>query len=460
MKRSLFVIVGSLVLAAAFSVTPSSVAVGAGPTPPNVVIFVSDDQAKGTMDAMPAVRALIAREGVTLTNGIIPTSICCPSRAALLSGRYARSTGVYKNVGTNGGWPTFNSSGAEDRTIAVALQDAGYRTGLFGKYLNGYGGLAPSGYVPPGWDQFRAIYNPDGKPALSANAYHDYNLHGTGDDVSYGSEASDYSTDVITSESVQFINSAPADQPLFLYYATTGPHAPFTPAPRHIGTWPNETLNPAAYTLTLNRPKWRPDTTLSQRKWITKQASAHEALMSVDEGVEAVVNALGDRVDNTLFVYLSDNGLQFGEHGLSKKNEPYSGSTEVPMYLRWNGAIPAGTKSTSPVTNADLTATIADAAGVSLFRPDGVSFFSATRPRGVVLEAVSSASHPAYCGYRTRRFMYVEYDMRKGREFFDYRDDPDELVNKVKWNRYTNRVAVLRDEAMSGCSPTPEGFDW
>ncbi|MGB2839147.1 MAG: sulfatase-like hydrolase/transferase, partial [Actinomycetes bacterium] len=165
-------------------------------------------------------------------------------------------------------------------------------------------------------------------------------------------------------------------------------------------------------------------------------------------------------VDNTLFVYLSDNGLQFGEHGLSNKNEPYSGSTEVPMYLRWDGVIPAGTKSTSPVTNADLTATIADAAGVSLFRPDGVSFFSATRPRGVVLEAVSSASHPAYCGYRTRRFMYVEYDKRKGREFFDYRDDPDELVNKVKWNRYTNRVAVLRAEAMSGCSPTPEGCDW
>lgn len=465
MKRHLLVGIPAILTIAFTSVNPvaqGSTALAGEPTssPPNVVLFVSDDQAEGTMDAMPAVRGLIADAGVTLTSGLIPTSLCCPSRAALLSGRYARSTGVYKNVGTGGGWPTFNSSGAEDRTIAVALHDAGYRTGLFGKYLNGYGGLAPQGYVPPGWDRFRAIFDPESRPALGAAAYYDYYLHGTGKDTWYGRTAEDYSTDVITDESVQFVKDTPVDQPLFLYFSTTGPHAPFTPAPRHVGTWPNEKLSPAAYTLTKNRPRWRPDTTVNQREWIAKQASAHEALMSVDEGVEAVVNALGDRVDNTLFVYLSDNGLQYGEHGLRNKNEPYSGSTEVPMYLRWDGVIPAQSTSASPVTNADLTATIAEAAGVNLFQPDGVSFFAADRPRGAVLEALASAHHPAYCGYRTPRYLYVEYDKRHGRELFDYKKDPDELVNKVSRNRYADKVKELRAEAISGCSPTPPGFEW
>ena len=158
--------------------------------------------------------------------------------------------------------------------------------------------------------------------------------------------------------------------------------------------------------------------------------------MAVDEGVGQVMDALGpERMANTLVVYLSDNGVQFGEHGFDTKNFPYSGSTDVPMLIRWDGHIAAGSTSGALVTNADLTATMAEAASVTLQNPDGVSYFSATRPTSVVLEATADADRPAYCGIRMGHFTYVKY-ANSGRELFNYAKDPNELVNVAgRWHR-------------------------
>jgi hypothetical protein len=90
---------------------------------------------------------------------------------------------------------------------------------------------------------------------------------------------------------------------------------------------------------------------------------------------------------------------------------------------------------------------------------DGVSVFAPDRPAGVTLEATKSKGHPAYCGWRTDRYLYVEYD-GKGREFYDYRRDPNELVNTVRAPRYADRVAEHRQAAITGCDPVPPGFLW
>lgn len=430
---------------------------------PNIVVIITDDQAKGTMDAMPNVRGLIRDQGVTLETGIIPTALCCPSRTSLLSGRYSHDTGVYQNVGTHGGWPTFNQSGAEATTFATALHDAGYKTGMFGKYLNGFM-LADADYVPPGWDQFRAIQDRNGSPALAAGAYFDYWLHGTGGpsaDVHYGSQPADYSTDVITDHAVDFINATPDYVPFLLYYSTTGAHAPFTPAPRHEGDWHDEALSPAATTLTENRPDFWPDDTVNYQQQVDRLRRQHEALLSVDEGVGDIFDALGpDRIDDTLFVFLSDNGLQFGEHGLKEKNAPFNGSTEVPMFLRWDGHIAAGSTYSRPVTGADLGVTIAQAGGVSIPGATGVSYFANNRPEGVVLEATANSERPAYCGWRTQRFLYVEYSGNAGREMYDYNNDPDELNNVVGNSGRADKVAELKAAAKAACSPRPPGFTW
>ena len=451
---------------AALVVVPGGTAIGrvegqAARQAPSVVLIVVDDQAEGTLDAMPILRHRLLGRGVTMSNGIIPTSTCCPSRATLLTGQYARSSGVYNNVGSHGGWPTFYSSGSEEHTIAVALDEAGYRTAMLGKYMNGFA-LADRRYVPPGWDMFRATFDTmDDKPGLSAAAYYDYDLVGTGRTRHYGSRPRDYSTDVLGRAAVRFVESTPTDEPLFLYFAPTGAHSPFTPAPRHRGLWHNEPLNRAATRLTRNRPAFWPDRLFdrsSLKKLVRRQ---HEALMSVDEQIGQIMRALGpDRVANTLFVYLSDNGIQLGEHGLLNKYVPYSGATDVPMGLRWDGQIAAGSRDGRLMTNADLSATIADAANVRLTDPDGVSLMAARPSEQVVLEAVADKNHPAYCGIRTQRYTFVEYDDDQGSEMYDHATDPDELRNVAGRAGYADLVADLRSAAIEGCSPTPPGFDW
>src|SRR5437899_2416644 len=103
---------------------------------PNIVLILTDDQRWNTLWAMPNVRRLLQNQGVTFTNGFVVNSLCCPSRASILTGKYSHSTHVYGNAPPNGGFPSF-----DDRsTVATWLHDAGYTTGLIGKYLNGYKG--------------------------------------------------------------------------------------------------------------------------------------------------------------------------------------------------------------------------------------------------------------------------------------------------------------------------------
>ncbi|MCZ3386450.1 MAG: sulfatase [Actinomycetia bacterium] len=457
--------VGQLVVAATLTAAFATLTIAAPPAqavataaPLNVVVIVTDDQVEGTMDAMPITRDLIRDQGVTLKDGIIPTSTCCPSRTTLLTGQYSRTTGVYRNLGPNGGWSAFHVGGSEDRTLAVALNDQGYRTGLFGKYLNGFA-LADPGYVPPGWDSFHTIYDPSSKPALAAGAYYNYELRGTDQTESFGQDPTDYSTDVIAAKSVSFIESTPADQPLFLYFAPTGPHSPFVHAPRHEGLWHREPVGPAVKQLTTNAPSFLPQQLVNPARMSKHLRDQHLALMAVDEAVGRIVDALGARADNTLFVYMSDNGLQLGEHGLVNKYSPYSGSTDVPMFLRWDGEITPGSTFRGIITNADLAATIADATGISLVNPDGISFFSSQRPDGAVLEATADRNHPAYCGWRTARYLYVSYANGE-EELYDYRQDPYELINQAEQPDYTDIQAGMRRQAVTGCTPTPPGFNW
>lgn len=202
------------------------------PEQPNVVLLITDDQVEGTLDAMPILQREIVNKGVEAENAIIPTSTCCPSRVALLTGQYAHSNGVYDNVGRWGGWTAFERSGGEDRTVAVAVRDAGYRTGFFGKYLNGWV-VSPDDYVPPGWDDFMSIRDPFSSELTGANAYYDYWLTGTQNKQYFGDSPKDYSTDVLARFAVDFIRSTEEETPLFLVYSTTGAHAPFKAAPRH-----------------------------------------------------------------------------------------------------------------------------------------------------------------------------------------------------------------------------------
>ena len=421
---------------------------------PNIVFVMLDDVSTGYMDAMPTVRRKIANRGVEFVNGITPTSLCCPSRAATLSGKLAHTTGVYGNLPAHGGWATFKAT--EDDTIATHLKDAGYRTGLFGKYLNGFGD-SPSGYVPAGWNEFQGFRQ---------IGYYNWTLGGTVEE-SYGDRpVKDYSTDVLTAKAVQFVDEEVGkDSPLFLYYSPFAAHGPMVPAPRHRGTWYSEPLDPAFNEKVMSdKPKFmRKKPRLSGASaYVDQQQKQHETLMAVDEGVAQIMDALGPETSNTLFIVMGDNGFLLGAHRLQGKNYPYVRSARVPMMMRLDSVDFSG-YANRLTTNTDLTATMAEIAGVS-WPMDGVSVFN---PRtGTVMEQIRSGNlsaakrRPAYCGYRTARYLYVEYTQAKGRELYDYSVDPNELHNKVDRDAYARVVERMRGKALVACSPTPYGFTW
>ena len=123
---------------------------------PSIVFIISDDETYAEAQNAATNTHLdrnIAAHGITFTNAIIPNPLCCPSRTSILRGQYSSTTKVWTNRGQYGGWSAARAAGDENSTIATWLQAKGYRTGLVGKYLNGYD---DSHYIPPGWDYWRA----------------------------------------------------------------------------------------------------------------------------------------------------------------------------------------------------------------------------------------------------------------------------------------------------------------
>ena len=112
--------------------------------PPDVILIITDDQRAGTLSLMPRLRRTLLRPGIRFRSAYVPNPSCCPSRASYFTGTYSHTNGVWRNDGPFGGFSVYDDSS----TLATWLRRAGYRTGLFGKYINGYRNAR---IVPPGW---------------------------------------------------------------------------------------------------------------------------------------------------------------------------------------------------------------------------------------------------------------------------------------------------------------------
>src|SRR5438477_5501240 len=165
---------------------------------PNVVVIELDDMRTSEMQYLTQTLALL--QGTSFSHSYVSTSLCCPSRAAFLSGQYTQNN----MVANNNAYTKFNHT----NTLATWLHGAGYFTGIIGKYLNGYGCASK---LPPGWDHWQAlcssIYNMFG-----------YSLRDGATVVKYGTTASDYQTDVLAQRSVSTIDEASnSGKPFFLW---------------------------------------------------------------------------------------------------------------------------------------------------------------------------------------------------------------------------------------------------
>lgn len=301
-------------------VTPSSVATSRDRlkvmSSPNIVLILTDDQRWDEISRMPIVQSQLVDKGVTFSNGFVSNSLCCPSRASILTGKYSHGTDIYANDPPNGGFGTFvRQRHEDDSTIATWLQARGYRTALIGKYLNGYTPTRAR-RVSPGWDVWDALALP--RAGNGRGGYYNYTGSENGKRVKFGSAPSDYSTDVFSGMASDFITGTPADQPLFLYFAPRAPHAPSTPAVRDqkacLGLPP---LRPRSYNEknVFDKPQWvrnLPRISLKKQKTTGGIHLRHcQSLLAVDDAVGNILTALQrtGRLSNTLIVFTSDNGL-------------------------------------------------------------------------------------------------------------------------------------------------------
>jgi N-acetylglucosamine-6-sulfatase len=437
---------------------------------PDVLLIVTDDQRPQTVEWMRVVRNRLIANGRDFPNGMIPTSVCCPSRASLLTGLFAHSTGVWSNgnsddIPNTGGWRVFHERGMEQRTLATWLQSVGFRTVLVGKYLNGFDD-SPASYVPPGWSAWHSF-------SVANGAYFDYTLrHTDGSETSHGTDRADYSTDVLRALAVREILRTPTRTPLFLMYTPYAVHGPTTPAPRHVGTGtadaftaPN--VNEPDVT---DKPPWIAELGVTPIDRITRQRRRmQETLRSVDEAIDVLLDVFKEHraLANTLVVFTSDNGHLWGEHRLRGKNMSYDATSRVPLKMRWPAAIDPASTDARLALNVDVTATIAEAAGVD--PPDdaeGVSLLAGEPRDGFAVESPVTNGHdgggqrvarPAYCGFRTRRFLYVRYSGGV-EELYDYRIDPYELNNVAADDGYAEILERMRERTDQACNPRPPGF--
>jgi N-acetylglucosamine-6-sulfatase len=133
---------------------------------PNIVFILTDDMRKDDLNTyMPKTTTKLVTKGMGFENAFVSNALCCPSRATIMRGQYSHNTDVWFNNNVfdpdpnvrDGGWEGYNGNGYEDENVATRLHDAGYRTGLFGKYLNGYGATTVPTTPPPGWDDWFAF---------------------------------------------------------------------------------------------------------------------------------------------------------------------------------------------------------------------------------------------------------------------------------------------------------------
>lgn len=366
--------------------------------PANIVVIMTDDQ---DVAGLPVMRKLLAYpygSWVNFTNAFTNDSLCCPARATFFTGQYAHHHAVLSNAAKHTAKMPANNN------LAVWLDHAGYRTGLIGKYLN------KVTTKQPGWDSWYA-----GKGSVDAH----------------------------TARAVDFIESA-GSGPFFLYLAYMAPHMPAVPPARYANAdayvppdSPNyleaDVSDKPLFIRQLGMPG---ASTIAM--WRAERLDAQRELLAVDDGVQSIMDALqaAGVLDNTLVVFLSDQGFSWLNHRWDYKHCSYDECARFPLLIRYPG-LEGNREEARFVTNVSLASTLAEWAGVTPGRPqDAPSLMPLLRGEAVEWDetilmekraAQPAASH--FWGLRTPGWMYAEYSSTGEVELYDMAADPFQLQN-------------------------------
>ncbi|HEX2294018.1 MAG TPA: sulfatase-like hydrolase/transferase [Actinomycetota bacterium] len=406
------------VVAASCDGGPAPAAPAVPEKPPNILLVITDDQrATASMQALPTVRRLFGRGGRTYTNAFATTPLCCPSRASIVSGRYAHNHGVHTND---------DGMDLDARaTVQRYLQDAGYRTAVVGKYLNRWDPRVNPRFFDRYAVWLRGIYR-----------HSSWNLNGR------IRRPEGYTTSLMTGFAERFLRSFEEDDeaPWYLWLGPNAPHSPYAAEHRYKGAktkgWEG---NPATRDRDVSdEPAFvarSQSSTDHARRLRRKQL---RTLYSVDDQVAQVFELLRDldEDDDTLAIFMSDNGFLWGEHGIVGKRHAYTQSIQIPLMMRWPGQMEPGSVDDRLAANLDLAPTLLDAAGVAMPPGfDGTSLLGdQVRDRLLIEQWGDEETYvPTMASLRTDDYQYVEYYGDAGRvvarQYYDLAADPWQRAN-------------------------------
>jgi len=419
----------------------------AAATGPDVIIVMVDDLGyladERVLERLPSIRGLWLEDGLRFERMYDQTPLCSPSRASLLTGKDTLDHGVVRNDPR----PL-----DESETIAVAAQQAGYHTLLSGKYLNRYDGSVP----PPGWEH-ALIQKSESRPSFWKD----------GRTVSYRGRFGD---DVIGRQAVRWVRRAPVEQPLLALVSPGAPHVCegigeqcYEPEvmPRDRGARECRGVPPSrppTYTTRTN-----PQEVRDMPPWATgwRLRRVCESLLVVDRTVGQLVAAQAERERAAWFIFLSDNGMSWGQKGFSLKHTPPA--SHAPFFVTGPDLEPGSTAALA--SKIDIAPTIAEMADLEQPWVDGESFMPLLRGeafagRQEMLEIMPRSNDPGYAGWSALRrpdHRFIRWDTGQ-RELYDLAADPWERENLVASEPEVAAAMEARlDELLSASEPEVAG---
>jgi N-acetylglucosamine-6-sulfatase len=459
-----FAAVSLLWIAAAAAAQPGT---DGGPAPrPNIIFVLLDDQRWDDLGyaGHPFVRTphidRLAREGASCVNAFVTTPLCSPARASYLTGQYAHRHGIIDNTARD-------ARSHELITFPRRLHEAGYKTAFIGKWHMG-----TDDSPRPGFDHWVSV--------RGQGEYRNPRLNVNGQPR----ETSGYVTDIFTDHAIEYLQR-PHAGPFCLFLAHKAVHPDvaqnpdgtlpppgqsprvFRPADRHRALYAGETPprrpnygspqdKPALQRQIGDLPPLSRETGTSDDDILNRL----RMLAAVDEGIGRMLAALEatHQLDRTLFVFTSDGGYFYGEHGLSwERRLAYEESIRVPLLIRYPPRVPAGTRISEMVLNIDLAPTLLALAGAKA--PPGVqgrSFLPLLAGEAVpwrdsfLIEYFSDTvfrrvHKMGYKAVRTNRWKYINYlEIDDADELYDLHADPHETTNLAHDPRYLAELVRLR----------------
>jgi arylsulfatase A-like enzyme len=455
---------------------------------PNIIFIMTDDHAAHAISAYgsrinqtPHLDRL-AREGVKFNRAFVVNSICTPSRATILTGKYSHLNGS----------PVFNTFDGTQPTVAKMLRSAGYHTGMIGKWH--------LGGRPTGFDRWTILPG----QGLYVNPVF---ITPTGRQTNQG-----YATDIITDMGIEFIANRPKDQPFFLMLHHKAPHREWTPAEKHRLQFASRTIpepdtlwddyatrtdalrenqQTIANDLTRRDLKLVPPPELkgtNRMQWLNTKPTEVEieingqkrkltgkeltrwkyqrymqdylaCVQSVDDNLGRLLDWLDQQglAQNTVIFYTTDNGFFLGDHGMYDKRFMYEESLRVPLMVRWPGGAKAGFETDAMALNVDFAQTFLDLAGVKAPGDmQGRSLVPLLKGRkpwrwrdSFYYRYYHEPGHhntPQHYGVRTDTHKLIHYWTKNQWEMFDLRNDPDELRNLYNDPAHQKTVKRLKAE--------------